>query len=108
MLPHVRLDASGVRELEKRIADYWNALARYRLREVDFGALGVDLDDARADLSFYPGLADENEPGNLELVDWCEVGRRLASMLPYGGDAELRKLFALLMADETPATEATS
>jgi hypothetical protein len=102
-LPSMTLSPAGVRDLERRILPaYWNALARYRLRELDFDSLGVDLDDARADLSFYPGLADADEPGNLELVDWCEVGRRLAAMRPYGGDMELRKLHALLTAVTGP------
>ena len=97
------LRPKGVRELEKRIADYWNALARYRLRELDFGALGIDLDSARDGLRFYPGVRDENEPGNLELVNWSELGTRVF----YGNTPELRKLHALLTADEVPATEAT-
>jgi hypothetical protein len=104
VLPEATLMPAGVRELEKRIADYWNALARYRLRELDFDALGVDLDAARDSLRFYPGVRDENEPGNLELVNWSELGTRVF----YGNTPELRKLHALLMADETPATEATS
>lgn len=99
---------AGVTELEARIADYRNAVARCRLREFDFDSLGVDLDEARDDLADIPGLADPGDPRNLELVDWNKVARRLHAMREYVGHAELRKLSALLMADEVPATEATS
>lgn len=99
----------GVTELERRIADYRNAVARYRLRELDFDGYRIDLDEARDNLYFfYPGIADQDEPGNLELADWVEVGRRLAVDTHYTKDTELRKLHALLTGDEIPATEATS
>jgi hypothetical protein len=105
--PSMTLRPAGVTELEARIVDYRNALARYRLRELDFDSLGIDLDEARDNLYFfYPGIADSDEPGNLELADWVEVGQRLAVDTHYTKDTELRKLHALLMADETPATEA--
>lgn len=108
VLPRVQLDLAGIKSLRGLLDKAVNGIAAYRLRELDFAALGIDLDDARADLSFYPGLADESEPGNLELADWNEVGRRMEAMRPYGGNAELRKLHALLTADEVPATEAAS
>lgn len=98
----------GVTELERRIADYRNAVARYRLRELDFDGYRIDLSDARDELADIPGLADEDDPRDLELVDWVEVGRRLERMRAIGGYAELRKLHALLTGDEIPATEATS
>jgi hypothetical protein len=100
------LKPKGVRELEKRIADHWNSLARWRLRELDFDDLGIDLDDCRDDLAEIPGLADECDPRDLQLADWVKAAERLEAMKPYGGYAELRKLATLLLADEIPATDA--
>lgn len=104
VIPGMTLTPAGVRDLEKRIADYWNALARYRLRELDFDALGIDLDEARDDLGYTLGLADPGEPGNLELVDWVAAGSWLEEIRRSGtyGYKKLRELAALLMADEVP------
>lgn len=106
--PSMTCRPAGVRELEARIVDYWNALARHRLRELDFDALGIDLREARDELDDIPNLADADDPDNLELVDWVALGKRLDRMRAIGGYDELRKLHALLMADEAPATEAAS
>lgn len=106
VIPAMTLKPAGVREHEKALREYWNALARYRLRELDLD--DIDLSEARDDLADIPGLADEHEPRNLELADWVEVADRLDAMRPYGGYAELRKLSAVLMADEAPATEVAS
>ena len=100
VLPEMTLTGAGVTQLEARIVDYRNAVARYRLRELDFDAFGIDLDDARDDLADIPGVSPEAEPGDLQLVDWAEVRRRPETA--YGNHRELRKLCALLMADETP------
>ena len=110
ILPAAQLDLAGLRDLEKVIAVQRNAVARYRLREVDFDALGVDLDEARDDLADIPNREGECEPRNLELADWVEITARLEAMhrSNFYGYNELRKLSALLMADEVPATEAAS
>ena len=102
VIPEMTLTAAGVTELEARIADYRNAVARYRLRELDFDALGIDLDECRDWVLSLSSIADGSDPRNLELVDWVGLGRRLEGLRPYGYD-ELRKLHALLTADETPA-----
>lgn len=93
----------GVRELEKRIADYWNALARYRLRELDFDGFcinGDDLEEARDDLA---DLTDPDAPRDLELADWVEVGRLLEEMRGIGGYDQLRRLHSLLSCDDPEA-----
>lgn len=100
------LKPAGVRDLERRIAGYWNAVARYRLRELDFDGFcinGDDLEEARDDLADIPGLADENDPRDLELADWVEVGRRLEAMREFGGHAQLRRLSSLLSCDDPEA-----
>lgn len=101
--PSMTCRPAGVRELEARIVDYWNALARHRLRELDFDALGIDLREARDELDDIPNLADADDPDNLELVDWAEVGRRLEAMRAHGGYAELRRLHSLLSCDDPDA-----
>ena len=103
VVPEMTLKPAGVRELERNLVDWWNALARYRLRELDFEALGIDLGEARDDLAGIPNRDGAEEPRNLELADWVEVASRLEAMRQYGGYQELRKLSALLMADEAPA-----
>jgi hypothetical protein len=106
-IPPVTLSPSGVRSLERRIAGYWNELARYRLRTVDIGALGVDLDECRDLVETLTSICDGADPRNLERVDWVALGARLERLTSFGGYGKLGKLHALLMADETPA-EATS
>lgn len=88
---------AGVAELQQRIDSYWNALAAYRLRTADLS--GIDLDEAGNALAQLPGCGGA---GGLEHVDWVEVGKRLASLKPYGGFAEIHKLHALLTGTETP------
>lgn len=103
VIPAMTLRPDGVTVLERRIGDYRNAVARFRLRELDLD--DIDLSEARDDLADIPGLADESEPRNLELADWVEAAARLRAMRHIGGYQELRKLAAVLMADEVPATE---
>jgi len=104
--PSMTCRPAGVRELEARIVDYWNALARYRLRTLDFDDFCInddDLEEARDDLTGIPGLADPSEPHNLELADWVEVGRRLLAMRAHGGYDQLRRLHSLLSCDDPEA-----
>jgi hypothetical protein len=107
VIPSVTLSPAGVTELENLFAEYRNEVARYRLRTVDFDSLGVDLDECRDWVLSLSSIADGLDPRSLELVDWVGLGRRLEGLRPYGYD-ELRKLHALLTADEVPATEAAS
>jgi len=53
-----------------------------------------------------PNRDGECEPRNLALADWPEIARRLEAVRRSGthGYEELRKLAALLLADEVPAT----
>lgn len=94
VIPAITLPPAGVRDLENRIAVYWQETALYRLRTADL--TGIDLNLARGQLAFVgfgPYL-----PG----ADWPEVSRRLA-VLDMAGLGELRKLSALLTGDEIPA-----
>lgn len=91
------LPPAGVRELEQRIAEYWNELARYRLRTADLS--DFDLDYALDTVAYMPGCGGA---GGLENVDWVEVGKRLVRLRNVGGYEELRKLHALLVGTETP------
>jgi hypothetical protein len=86
----------GVRELEADIAAYWQGLAAYRLRTADLS--GIDMDMARSGL-FALGL----DPGNLEAVQWHEVGAGLGRnrLSDRAGLGPLRKLHALLTGNET-------
>ncbi len=88
---------AGVAELEQRIAEYWNALAAYRLRTADLS--GFDLDEAANAIAHMPGCGGA---GGLEYVDWVEVGKRLVHLQNVGGYGELRKLHAMLAGTETP------
>lgn len=96
MVPAMSLTPAGVAELKQAIAEHENEVARFRLRTLDFDRLGIDLDEARAELADIPGF----EGTELQIADWNEIGRRLGLMTPWGGYPELRKLTALLMADE--------
>jgi hypothetical protein len=87
----------GVAELQQRIGAYWQELACYRLRTADLSAF--DLDEARTCLLTLPGVGD---PGDLEDIDWLEVGRRLRALRSTGGYGELRRLHRLLTGTETP------
>jgi hypothetical protein len=91
------LSPAGVAELQQRIDAYWQELACYRLRTADLS--GFDLDEARACLLTLPGVGD---PGDLEDIDWLEIGRRLHALRGTGGFGELRRLHALLTGTETP------
>lgn len=100
IIPSARLDRYGRNCLRALLDQADNEIARYRLRTLDYD---IDIDLCRediADLLCLPKLPD------MESVDWVDVGRRLASAGPYLG--ELRRLHALLMADETPAPESAS
>jgi hypothetical protein len=103
LLPAVQLAPQQVRVLERHIAEYWNEVARYRLRTVELHSSGIDVTQCREDLATFPGLG--GDPDDLESFDWLEVGRRLEAMRRYGGYGELRKLHALLMADGVPEPE---
>jgi hypothetical protein len=105
VVPEMTLKPAGVRELERNLRDWWNALARYRLRELDFEALGIDLKAARDELADIPNREGEGEPRNLELADWTEIARRVERMRHTGGYRELRWLAELLLADEVPDPE---
>lgn len=108
VLPAMTLSPAGVTALETLIAEHRNEVARYRLRTLDFGDFGIVLDECRDWVETLPSLADGSDPRNLNLVDWVALGRRLERIrnASYGGYDELRKLHALLTADEVPA-EAT-
>lgn len=106
ILPAAQLDLAGVRDLENVITKHRNAVARYRLRTLDFDEFCInsdDLEEARDDLTDIPGLADPGEPRNLELADWVEAGRRLEAMRSFGGYTELRRLHSLLSCDNPEA-----
>jgi hypothetical protein len=96
-LPQAVLGAAGVTELERKIAEFWQELACYRLRTADLSA--IDLAEARQWLAELPGTGD---PADLESVDWLEVGTRLKALEQYSGFGELRRLHALLTGTETP------
>jgi len=100
MIPRVQLDLAGIKALRKVLDQAANGIAAYRLRTLDLDATGIDITEARKSLRRLLGVGDPNDLGS---IDWVEVGRRL-EYCDYG---ELRKLHALLTADETPA-EATS
>lgn len=92
---------SGVRELEKRIAEYWTEMARWRAGRLDLGSTGIDIDDARETLATFPGVGDA---ADFTSVDWHEVGRRLAALERNGyGSSELARLHALLVSDDPKA-----
>ena len=94
ILAGVTLPPAGVRDLENRIAGYWQELALYRLRTADLS--GIDLNLARGQLAFV-GFGSYL-PG----ADWPEVSRRLAALGGMAGLGELQKLSDLLTGDETP------
>jgi hypothetical protein len=96
VIPAMTLSPAGVAGFERLIGVYRNEVARYRLRTLDFAAIDIDLDECREDLAFL-GF----DPG-VQLVDWVEIGERFARMDGIGGYDELRKLHALLTADEVP------
>lgn len=98
LLPAVQLAPQQVRVLERHIAEYWNEVARYRLRTVELHSSGIDVTQCREDLATFPGLG--GDPDDLESFDWPEVGRRLEAVRAHGGYADLRKLCALLLADD--------
>jgi hypothetical protein len=98
VIPAITLPPAGVRDLEKRIGEYWREIARYRLRTADLS--GIDLNLVRGQLAFV-GFGPY-----LPSADWPEVSRRLAALGDMAGVGELRKLSALLTEDEIAATVA--
>lgn len=90
----------GVRELEKRIADYWTDLARWRAQNLDLGSYNIDLDECHDTLAGLPGTGD---PADFASVDWHEVGKRLSDLRQFGGYGELSRLHALLTCDDPEA-----
>jgi len=92
VIPAITLPPAGVRDLERRIGEYWREIARYRLRTADL--TGVDLNLVRGQLA-YVGYGPY-----LPSADWPEVARRLAALGDMAGLEELRKLSALLTGDE--------
>jgi hypothetical protein len=107
LLPAVQLAPQQVRVLERHIAEYWNEVARYRLRTADRS--GIDMAKAREWLWDLPAAViggDPDDPDALDRIDWHALGGWLGTHRNHGGYAELRKLHALLTGDETPAMEA--
>lgn len=97
ILPAAQIDLAGVRELENVVDRHRNAVARYRLRELDLDDYGIDGAGCFEELTDIPGF--ENTDG-LEDADWVEVGRRLHVMRAAGGYTELRGLSSLLSCDD--------
>ena len=112
IIPSARLDRYGRNCLRALLDMADNEIARMRLRDLDLAEHDIDpgwLRDGLHGLGFgwhdYHGQAGDLD--YLSGIDWAEVGRRLdrERAATY---SNVRRLYALLTADETPATETPS